>query len=85
MALRSLRTLRHKNAYTRLRPLAQGSGMRKRNAVVYPANGSPKNSGPPAGCGVGDEGGSVSQERVRKQAARRRENVVLEEGSWEDV
>lgn len=59
--------------------------MRKRKAVVYPASGSPKKSGPPAGCGVGEEGGRVSQERVRRQAARRREKVVVEEGSWEDV
>lgn len=59
--------------------------MRNRKAVVYPASGSPKNKGPPAGCGVGLEGGRVSQDSVRRQAARRREKVAEEEGSWEDV
>ncbi|OBT55225.1 hypothetical protein VE04_03869 [Pseudogymnoascus sp. 24MN13] len=43
--------------------------------------GSPKNSGPPAGCGVGEEGGSVSQDKVRTHAARTSENVVAEDGS----
>src|SRR5690349_15459501 len=85
IALRSPSTLRHRKAYTLLRPLAHGSGMRKINAVVYPASGSPKNSGPPAGCGVGDDGGSVSQDRVRRQAARRREKVVADCGSCDDV
>ncbi len=38
-----------------------------------------------AGVNAGRGGGKVSQLKVRRQAARRRENEVLDIGSWADV